>query len=150
MCINDSFRRKNPYTEKQLLTRYEKYRKKIDENGETQDQKLRKELLKREKSCQLFRILTIDEKLKLKNNNIYVDYKNCDTAHVFNKSSYPWMRYELKNVVLLSRIFHNRLDENKNPITGKQMSREETNNWWIRIIGKETWDYLFDVARNGR
>lgn len=150
LCVNDSFKRKNPYTENQLKTRYEKYKKKLDEDNETEDQTLRKNLLKRDKTCQLFAKLTWQEKIDLKKHEIFVDYKNCDTAHIFNKSSYPWMRYDLLNVVLLSRVFHNRLDQHKHPITGKQMSNEETNEWWIRIVGKDRWAYLSDLAKNGR
>lgn len=150
MCVNDSFRRKNRYTENQLKTRYEKYRKQLEDNGDTEDQKLRKDLIRRDKTCQLFSRLTMDEKIDLKKNEVFVDYKNCDTCHVFNKSSYPWMRYDLLNVVLLARVFHNRLDQHKHPITGKQMTREQTNDWWKRIIGVDRWNYLQDLARNGR
>lgn len=150
MCINDSFRRKNPYTEKQLITRYEKYKKDLDEQGQTQDEKLRKEVVKRDRTCRLFEVLTWQEKIDLRKHDIIVDYKNCDMAHVFNKSSHPWMRYDLRNVVYLSRIFHSRLDSNKHPITGKQMTKNEAINWWIRIVGNKTYSYLEDLAKNGR
>ena len=56
----------------------------------------------------------------------FIDGVNADMAHVFNKSSYPWMKYEPRNVVLLSRIFHNRLDEFKHPITGKQITKKRS------------------------
>ena len=72
-----------------------------------------------------------------------------DVAHVFGKSAFPHMRYLEDNVVLLSREFHSRLDAGKNPLTGKTISKEEHEGWWIRIVGEDKYKKLKEIARNG-
>jgi hypothetical protein len=148
MCKGDAFRRKNKYTQKQLKTRYEKYCKKYNEEDMTKDQELRERVIARDGTCRLFKVLNWQEKIDMSMYNVSTD--DGDVAHVFPKSSYPWMRYDLNNVVLLSRTFHNRLDEQKHPITGKPISKLEARNWWIRIVGNTTYAYLEDKAKNGR
>ena len=146
ICKGDAFRSKKKWNKKQLRTKYEKYMKKFNEEGNTKDQELRDAVVKRDVCCRLNSVLTREELYQYGSSS-----NGCfDVAHVFGKSAFPHMRYLEDNVVLLSREFHSRLDAGKNPITGKTISREEHEHWWIRIVGMGKYNELKGIARNGR
>ena len=148
MCKGDAFRRKNKYTEKQLKTKYEKYMRKHNEEGLSRDQEIREEVLRRDMGCRLFEVLTWQEKIEVAKANI--DTTGTDVAHIFNKSTYPHMRYDINNVVLLCRTFHNRLDTYKHPITGKSICKADTERFWMRIVGTKMYDELKEKAKEGK
>lgn len=145
-CKGDAFKNKNKLNEKQLKTKYKNYMKKFNNDGLTLDQELREVILKRDIGCRLMCKLTDAEK-SLVSNELMLDI--LDVAHVFGKSAFPHMRYLEDNVVLLSKEFHSRLDAGKNPLTGKTISKEEHEGWWIRIVGEDKYKKLKEIARNG-
>lgn len=140
-CPNDAFERKNPYTPKQFRTRYEKYMKKYNNEGKTKNQVLREKALERDKHCQLLYKLSVLAQKEIRQ-QIFGDLNHLDMAHVFNKSSYPHLRYDIDNVVMIKRIFHNRLDTQCDPVTGKRISKEELEKWWKIIIGVNRYETL--------
>ena len=144
-CKGDAFKNKNKLNEKQLKTKYKNYMRKFNNDGLTLDQVLRGVILKRDIGCRLICKLTDEEKLLL-TDDFMLDI--LDVAHVFGKSAFPHMRYMADNVVLLNRVFHSRLDIGKNPLTGKSMSKEEHEQWWIRIVGKNKFEELKEIAKN--
>ena len=92
--------------------------------------------------CRLTDLLTIEEFHKAKGSKGLIAGQVLDAAHVIRRSQSPKLKYCLRNVVLLRRSFHDRLDQYKDPVTGESISKEEADNWWLRIVGRETWDWL--------
>jgi len=139
-CPNDAFVRKNPYTGKQLETRYKKYVRKQSKKEITSN--IRELAIKRDRNqCQLYKLLTRQDR-DIVDSQLFKETMHLDMAHVFNKSSYPELKYELDNVVMIYRLFHNRLDTQCNPITGKPIDKKELEKWWKVIIGIDRWNNL--------
>jgi hypothetical protein len=145
-----------PLNEKQIQRYYLQYVKKWEKANsklkakpadKSNDVLLYEDVLERDKGCRLLSVLTNSEW------KIWNEHQNgmggiLDGAHVFGKGAYPWMRYEIKNVVTINRFSHSCLDLNKSPIDGHSISTVEKIKWWQRIIGKENWDYLEELSRN--
>lgn len=145
---------KNPLSENKLWEKYKKYLKKLEKqnNKNRIDEKwfdVVQKVKKRDGVCQLWCKLSEEEKNQVLNltGNFLLD--KLDPAHVFGKGSYPHMKYDTDNIVLLSRLFHSRLDHFYNPVTGKAISREEQINWWKRIIGNDLYNILLKRSKNG-
>ena len=60
-----------------------------------------------------------------------------DPCHIFRRSTYPHMKYDLENIVILHRLFHSRLDQYKDPFTGRPITFDETYIWWKKIVGSK-------------
>lgn len=139
-CLGDAFVRKNPYTCKQLKTRYNKYLKRQSKHIKSSE--LRQMAMKRDNNtCQLYKLLDGDLKREV-DAQLYNEIRHLDMAHVFNKSSYPFLKYDLENVTMIYRLFHNRLDTQCNPINGKPIEKYELEEWWKLIVGIERWENL--------
>lgn len=67
--------------------------------------------------------------------------KQLDHAHIYSASAYPDQIYNPKNVVLLSRYIHRRMDDYKNPLTGEPVDLNEHYYWWWRIAARKIADY---------
>ena len=139
-CPNDAFKRKNSYTIKQFKTRYKKYCRKQN-NKQLKSIDLRQQAMKRDKGCQLYKKLHSEDKILI-NSELYGKFGHLDMAHILNKSSYPELKYNINNVVMISRLFHTRLDTQLNPLTGKRISKDELTSWWMFIIGDERYEKL--------
>lgn len=147
-CPNDSFVRKNPYTARQLETRYKRYIRKESKKEVTSS--IRELAIKRDNNeCQLYKLANAEER-KLIDSQLFLEVKHLDMAHVFNKSSYPELKYDLENVTMIYRLFHNRLDTQCNPITGKQIDSNELRRWWQIIIGEDRWNNLINKIEDNQ
>ena len=146
-CPQDGHLRKNPYTDKQLITRYKHYVQRHPE-GKTPDQEFREKIVARDSCCQLYNKLTYEGLYRV-NKQLSYETNKLDVAHIFPKSTYPKLRYDTNNAVLLTRMFHNRLDEQNDPVTGKPISKEKTNEWWEFIIGSEHYKQLLEKVNEG-
>jgi hypothetical protein len=143
--VSNRYYPRKPLNEKQLQSYYLQYAKKwgkanskVNSNSvnKSEDMLLYEKILERDKKCRLLSILTISER------TIWNDHQNglgsiLDGAHVFGKGAYPWMRYELKNVVIINRFSHSCLDLNKSPVDGHSISTDEKIAWWKRIVGDD-------------
>jgi hypothetical protein len=111
----------------------------IDEDWEF----VKKEVDKRDMGqCRLSAILTEEErKIALSSPGFDSHFGN-DRAHIIRRSQSKTLYYEPKNIVLLKRVFHSRLDQFKNPVSGHSITKEEANKWWERIVGEATWAWL--------
>lgn len=155
---NDIVERKNKLNEKQLKTRYTKYKKnfknknfKVDEEWE----KLKTELDLTK--CNLLKHLKEDklhEEIKklFDNGNFLLD--TIDPAHIFSRSGYPFLKYDKDNVVPLNRFSHSCLDTMRDPITGEPITKEQHKLYWVYISGIERFERLEEkikkyVIRNG-
>ncbi|HRS26402.1 MAG TPA: hypothetical protein P5140_07685 [Methanofastidiosum sp.] len=65
-----------------------------------------------------------------------------DVAHFLPVSERPDLCYDINNVCLLNRYSHEMLDSFRDPITGAHISRDETFEWWIRILSANKKQYM--------
>lgn len=96
--------------------------------------KVKEEVKKRDKGLdRMIRICTPVEFVILKRNagpllNIL------DPAHIIAVSENLSGTYLPFNIITLDRWSHTCLDEFKDPITGKNITKEEVNKWWKRLL----------------
>jgi hypothetical protein len=147
------------YNEKQLETKYMKYENKLKANEkkkQEQNEKLSKfsiendqkvdilwnnmkeAIYKRDKNeCQLYCCLSSEEK-EVFEERVGIHWKNKLTpAHLFKVGSNPHIKYNAEYIVAVNVVSHSLLDSGKCPISGKMISPEEVENWWVRIAGKD-------------
>ena len=93
----------------------------------------------------ILKVITYKEYLLLKKNagsllNIL------DPAHYRAVSELPEEIYNPNNIIALNRFSHSNLDSFRDPIDGHNISKEEVNNWWIRILkgNKKQYQELVD------
>ncbi len=126
---------------------FKKFTKKLEESYakievDTKWEELKDVIHKRDNyECRLTRLLTPDENYGAIKTGFFTR-TSLDLAHVVRRSQSKKLYYEPRNIVLLNRIFHGRLDAHKDPVTGKHISNEELKKWWVRMIGKKEWDWL--------
>ena len=58
------------------------------------------------------------------------------------------MCYLDDNVILLNRKSHDWIDSGLSPITGKNISKEELEYFWIRIIGQDLYNKLKVLSKS--
>lgn len=96
-------------------------------------QKVKTEVISRDKSDRIFKVLNAVEALILKKKA--KGFLDClDPAHIIPVSANSAIMYEACNIVLLNRYSHEMLDHCKHPITGECITKEEVNKWWVRIL----------------
>jgi len=122
---------------------YEKYLEKLEK--QTKKQKIDKKINERDKSlCALLKILTPEEFNNFINNNntnVLWKIRKKDNAHILPKSSYPEFAFDMDNIVVLSRLFHERLDNYQDPLTGIFIGKEGRKKWFERIMKENRiWD----------
>jgi hypothetical protein len=137
---NDIGRRKNRLNEKQLKTRFEKYQKSIEKKGYTKD--IEWEELKSHlnlNKCSLLKRLEeegmLEEIEELKNNADWL-MRTIDPAHIFPKGGYPYLKYDLDNVVPLNRYSHSCLDTMRDPISGEPIEKYKQLEEKVREYGE--------------
>jgi hypothetical protein len=156
---------KNPLTEEQLWGKYQKYRKKLERQSHKAKEDLQKyfnnkkqskednrwkelvqKVRRRDKTCLLWKKLPKEIQRELLNDNGSFLLSYVDPAHVFPRSTNPHMKYCEDNVVLLSRLFHSRLDEYKDPLTSEPLDQESHTWWWKTIIGEKWYNKLLELS----
>lgn len=150
-CIDDYF--STPYkkelNEKQIESHYKKYLKRNIKKGEKLNKKDEIwESVKNEvnlSKCLLVERLEKDKKvdeLKTLKENAKQLINTIDPAHVFSRGAYPELKYDIDNIVPLNRFSHSMLDQMRDPITSRQITKEEHDNIWKYIIGEEKYNML--------
>lgn len=124
---NRKMEKQKEYQETQKVHNVEKAQQ-VDEKWK----KVRKQVFKRDHyQCQLLPRMP----------NEYIELRNrlgpLDPCHVFRRSTHPFLTYDPNNIVVLHRLFHNRLDQYRHPFTGELISYDETYEWWRTIIGSK-------------
>ena len=148
---NTIYNKKTCARETKRVRCWEKYEKKRDLSKEKEIgnnaewEEARREALERDGyRCRFVEILSVEEARTAKESRVQIPSVEgeVDPAHVIRRSQSKKLSCDPRNVIALQRIVHQRLDTYRNPLTGKAASREEIDNWWMRIIGREEWDYL--------
>lgn len=88
------------------------------------------------KQCLLCQALTVAEMLRFQKSNPEFSLDIIDPAHHIAVSRDTKVMYNVDNVFSICRCHHERLDNCKDPITGKPCTKEDTDYWWSRIIKK--------------
>lgn len=91
--------------------------------------------------CRLTKVLSVNELIKA---GVGFDStgETLDVAHIVSRSQSSNLYYEMENLISMRRIFHSRLDSYKDPITGKSISKEDRDYWFIRMVGKQLFERL--------
>ena len=98
--------------------------------------------------CRLSKIFPLKDSLILqKQAGPYI--KTTDAAHIISVASNPKIMYESCNVVTLNRYSHTNLDSGRDPIDGHPITKEEVEDWWIRILkgNKKQYNIFADMLR---
>lgn len=137
---------KTKLNDKQIKFLYEKHVKKLGEKKEFKKDEewieVRSEVFDRDNSsCQLIDKLN-SKQLNQISDSLFAQTKIIDPAHVFGKGAYPHMKYDVDNVVCLSRLFHSRIDSYHDPISGDSINETEHEEWWRIIIGESRYRKL--------
>ena len=92
---------------------------------------------------------TLDQKTYIEcvKPHLWGDLKRIDCAHILPRSTYPSLKYNSSNIVLLYRCIHTKIDNFIDPLTNKPMTKEEHETWWRSLVGDELYD---DLLRKGR
>jgi hypothetical protein len=109
-------------------------------------QEVRETVRKRDKTCRIERCLTLTESKRVK----IGPRRNLDCAHVLSASSRPDLVYSLKNVLLVSREFHRRLDDCQDPLNGDPIDLNERSWWWWRALTCSTEKFDLEVDYSER
>ena len=93
----------------------------------------------------ILKVITYKEYLLLKKNAGPL-LSILDPAHYRAVSELPEATYWQENICILNRWSHSNLDSFRDPIDGHNISKEEVNNWWIRILkgNKKQYQELVD------
>jgi hypothetical protein len=86
--------------------------------------------------CRFSRCLTAGEErefLKGGNAGMHLDH-----AHVYEVSFFPEEYTNLKNIYLINRTVHSKLDHFQDPLTGYPSNTQHHSYWWWRIINLST------------
>lgn len=81
------------------------------------------------KFCKIWKILNEKEKMIVLQDEEYYTAKDLDVAHIKPKSTAINEKYDINNVVLVSRLFHRRLTDLLHPVNKNRISNEEARLW---------------------
>jgi len=151
--LNEVSKRKNKLNEVQLESKYQKYIQKVEKDNQKNEEKRYTidedwESLKLQldmENCQLIKRLKeekMDKALKELKFNASWLINTIDPAHIFPRSGYPYLKYEVINVVPLNRFSHSCIDTMRDPINGKHINKEEQQLFWLFIAGKTCYNEL--------
>ena len=103
---------------------------------------VKEKVLQRDRSCRLCKILSPQEYSILRKNAGALLF-TLDPAHYLPVGQYPELCYKSYNICLLNRFSHSMLDSYKNPITSTSITKEEVQNWWLRILKGDLAQYNY-------
>lgn len=110
--------------------------------NDSQWQAVKKEVAVRDKNtCRLLSVISYRDYLILKATAPKNMLETLDPAHIFSVGAHHEETYNKDNIVTLNRFSHTCLDDMKSPITGDLISREERDDWWKLIAGKQ-WERI--------
>lgn len=145
---------------KQIKKREEKIKNKWEENKnkeidleDLKDEKweeVKRKVFKRDGyKCQLQKILTIKELMDFKLSAPSDLQMLLDPCHIFGKGSFPHLKYDEDNIVVMNRYSHSCIDQHRSPINGTSITKEEREEWWIKIVGEIRYFKLKEKAYKG-
>jgi hypothetical protein len=88
------------------------------------------------KYCRVWSCMTSDEQQFIEDNfkdDLYIN-ENLDCSHYLGRGSHIEEKYKTDNIVLAGRYFSNLIDQYKDPVTKKNLTKSEWTAWWDRIL----------------
>lgn len=161
-CIDDISKPNKALTEKRLLGKYEKYVKKEQRKQEKQSKKIQQKadewdelkdrIIKRDYGvCQFLEMV----KREMSQSDLELIIEKgakltsiLDLAHIFPRSTYPELKLDEDNCVLVNRYCHSLLDEFRSPITGKRISLQERLNFFLLLLPRDRLERLKSKVNN--
>ena len=136
-CNQKSIKSKNCLRESKQKSCFVKYISKLNNNKDySRDIEFRNVVLKRDVTCRVWNALSNDERNYVLQNH-YEEYieQECylEVMHIASRGNNPELKYDLNNVFLGSRYFHSLIDKYFDPVTRKNITAEERNQWFERI-----------------
>lgn len=156
-----------PLNERQLLTKYKDYQKKVSGRKVATDSESYKisDYTKRVMSAKqsardndpnhevynaFLNKLTAEQRLHLKKNSIGV-FGIYDPAHIFDCGSYPYMSDVVDNIVMIPRYLHSHIDQFLDPFNeGEHLTADEHTELWKMIVGEDRYNRLLEQINNHR
>lgn len=150
-CFDTNYYHNKPLTRKRLESKYADYiRKKESKDSKYQKdeewENVKEIVYARDNSkCQFLANISFELKKEFYKENSVTNplLKIIDPAHIIRKVKSKECYYDSDNVVCLNRLVHTRLDNYQNPITGKNISKEETDYFWKIIVGEDNYNFLY-------
>lgn len=142
-CLGQTIKSKVCQKESKQEDCYKKYVKQQEKKYEKQfvDKDYEWESLKDEiklrdnNQCMVMKILTIQQIKEVeKQDGFWLSQKYLDGAHIIPRATCPQHVYNRKNVLLVSRFFHTRLDNYLDLISGEFIGMEGMALWWTHIM----------------
>lgn len=145
ICLRNTFQSKRCKLKLKQERCYKKYEKKYNKDIEKmlkvdiEWEEVKKEVLHRDNNeCQVWKILTASEKHFVLTNFLddYTLHCELDIAHIEGKGAHTDKKYNVDNLVCISRYFHSLLDSFKDPITRKNINEKQRKHWFYKIKRK--------------
>ena len=161
-----------PLNERQLLTKYKDYQRKIDNNKEKL--KNNKEIINTPKVSEytkrqmkakqqarnidpkheiynaFLEKLSIEQRTYLKK-NCWGVFATFDPAHIFSCGEYPFISDNVDNIVMIPRFLHTHIDQYLDPFNeGEKLTEEEHTELWKLIVGEERYNRLLEQVKSYR
>lgn len=119
---------------------FEKYQRLLLKKQQADDkhtdykwEEVRKAVNKRDRTCRVEAILSREELMEVEYQTDYWLNRYLDCAHEFGRNVHPEYKYDLTHIFLIGRLYHNRLDQYRDPVTNKPITNEERQKWFERI-----------------
>lgn len=147
-CVDDISKPVKPLNQKRLQSKYEKYvskeeKKKVRQVIKTKKVKdewdsLRQQVLDRDGSeCQFLKMIKLEFGKGIYQHILDQGHKlinQVDLAHIFPRSTYPQLKDDPDNCIMVNRYCHSLLDEMKSPITEERITVEQRLNFFLLLL----------------
>ena len=110
-------------------------------------QVVKEKVYKRDTKCRLSMVLTPQEYMVLRRNAGSM-LEQLDPAHYHSVSSRPDLCYKSYNIVALNHYSHSNLDSFKHPLDGSEITSEEVDWWWERILKGNPVQYQYLLSKD--
>lgn len=110
-------------------------------------QAVKEKVYKRDTKCRLSMVLTPQEYMVLKKHAGNM-LEQLDPAHYHSVSSRPDLCYKSYNIVALNHYSHSNLDSFKHPLDGSEITSEEVDWWWERILKGNPVQYQYLLSKD--
>lgn len=115
----------------------------LDKLKDVKWEEVRQKVFERDKGrCRLLSLLSIKDLDTIKENDVNNLRTILDTAHIIPRSMSSNLYYNENNLILLNRYSHSLIDSYKHPITMLPITNIERDEFWIKIIGIDLWNWL--------
>ena len=144
VCLRKTMKTHKCSTEAKQKNCFDRYDRKLEKDKDRRHEKkeenkhwveITKQVKLRDKTCRIWEILTKEERLHiLKNFEAEFRWlsKTLDTCHIISRAQSGELKYDLDNLLLISRFFHRRLTDLQHPVTREPITKDQETEWYLR------------------